>query len=99
MIFPKFKKNPAFFQKFEPKSKLMDHQNIQEENLELSQKKIFQCIPNKIKFFWPKKTSQKKRQPRNLNKFQIQEVKLTVKFISLCSKAKGRAAQATYVAT
>ena len=73
----------------------MDHQNIQEEILELSQKKrIFQCIPNKIKFFWPKK-----RQPRNLNKFQIQEVKLTVKFISLCSKAKGRAAQATYVAT
>ena len=79
----------------------MDHQNIQEEILELSQKKrIFQCIPNKIKFFFGQKTKQpKKRQPRNLNKFQIQEVKLTVKFISLCSKAKGRAAQATYVAT
>ena len=78
----------------------MDHQNIQEEILELSQKKrTFQCIPNKIKFFWPKNKKAKKRQPRNLNKFQIQEVKLTVKFISLCSKAKGRAAQATYVAT
>jgi hypothetical protein len=40
-----------------------------------------------------------KKAAEESNKFQIQEVKLTVKFISLCSKAKGRAAQATYVAT
>jgi len=60
------------------------------KNPPISQK--IQCL-QKNNFFWPKKAAAES------NKFQIQEVKLTVKFTSLCSKAKGRAAQATYVAT